>query len=370
MEEETVISDFTIENLRHISHLNISPLARVSLVGGKNGVGKTTLLEAIWLFTGPNYPSLTARVGQFRGFVDPRNELFFANLFPHFQTDRAIKLRATRNGREEPSELTITVSKNNVVLNQIDPKEGSNRLQSVGEHQVVFTYQEEKASKPYVSSARWVREAPTSVVPGRVQVAGEGTHEVRAPMPTRPGAILMTAKNREDAASVASRLGELQLAEKDDSVLHLLRHLEPKLNRLSTITIENDPLVYAHIGSEPPLPASLVGEGFNRLLELAVGMGHMSGGMLLIDEIENGLHHSALEEIFSALYALALQFDVQVIATTHSAECIRAAHAALADFGEDGFAYHRIDRHDDGLKTVHFDREMTDTAIDYGLEVR
>ena len=106
------------------------------------------------------------------------------------------------------------------------------------------------------------------------------------------------------------------------------------------------------------------------MLELAVGIGHMSGGILLIDEIENGLHHSALKEVFSSLYVLALQFDVQIIATTHSAECIRAAHAALADSGEIGFVYHRIDRNKDGVRAVHFDREMTDTAIDYGLEVR
>ena len=189
-----MISDFTVENLRHIGHLTISPLARITLVGGKNGVGKTTMLEAIWLFTGPNFPSLTARVGQFRGFIDPRNELFFANLFPHFKTDTAITLSARHANSEGTGSLQITVTKNNMVLNQIDPKEGSNRIQSVGEHQVVFTYRDESRKKPFISSARWVREAPASVVPGQVQVVGEGTHEVRAPMPSRPGAILMTAK--------------------------------------------------------------------------------------------------------------------------------------------------------------------------------
>ncbi len=365
-----MISDFTIENLRHINHLEISPLARITLLGGKNGVGKTTVLEALWLFTGPNFPSLTARVGRFRGFEDPRNDLFFANLFPHFNTDDTIRISARRLPESNAGTLSISASKDEVVIDPSTQKEGSNRLQAIGDHQVVFSYQEESSASPYVSTARWVREAPTSVLPGQVEVVREATHEVRAQMPARPGAILMASKHRDNPSTVASRFGELQLAEREDSVVSFLRHLEPRLQRLSTITIENMPFVHAHVGNEPPLPASLVGEGFNRMLDLAVGLAPMSGGMLLVDEIENGLHHSTLEELFSSLYLLAEEFDVQVIATTHSSECIRAANAALSGKGERGFVYHRIERTDEFVKAVHFDQEMTDTAIDFGLEVR
>ena len=106
------------------------------------------------------------------------------------------------------------------------------------------------------------------------------------------------------------------------------------------------------------------------MLELAVSMSHMSGGMLLIDEIENGLHHSTLEDVFSTLYVLAEEFDVQVVATTHSLECFRAARFALDKFGDEAFAYHRLDRRGDELSGIYFDSNMIETAIEHGFDVR
>ena len=57
------------------------------------------------------------------------------------------------------------------------------------------------------------------------------------------------------------------------------------------------------------------------MLGLVLSMSEASGGLLLIDEIENGLHHSVQEEVFSMLLELAKSFDVQIFATTHSEEC-------------------------------------------------
>ena len=54
------------------------------------------------------------------------------------------------------------------------------------------------------------------------------------------------------------------------------------------------------------------------MLGLVLSMSEASGGLLLIDEIENGLHHSVQEEVFSILLDLAKSFDVQIFATTHS----------------------------------------------------
>ena len=43
-----------------------------------------------------------------------------------------------------------------------------------------------------------------------------------------------------------------------------------------------------------------------------------------MDEIDTGLHYSVQTRLWELLAAWAVQFDVQVVATTHSLDCVRA----------------------------------------------
>ena len=181
----------------------------------------------------------------------------------------------------------------------------------------------------------------------------------------------MAAGYRDNPHTAASRLGKLQLQGLDDQVLELIRPLEPRLRRLAPISIEDTPIIHAYIeGMNRPIPVHLLGEGLHRLLTLALSISEAAGGLVLIDEIENGLHHSVQEEVFSILSSLANSFDVQIFATTHSDECIRAAHRALASHGSQEFVFYRLDHDDDEVRAVEFDGEMLETAIEFNMEIR
>ncbi len=58
---------FEIVNFRGFDHLMLDPLARVNLIAGKNNVGKTALLEALFLHIGAHNPELPLRVNAIRG---------------------------------------------------------------------------------------------------------------------------------------------------------------------------------------------------------------------------------------------------------------------------------------------------------------
>ena len=51
---------FNIKNFRCFNDLEFKPLERVNLIAGKNNVGKTALLEAIWMHHGYPYVFLCA----------------------------------------------------------------------------------------------------------------------------------------------------------------------------------------------------------------------------------------------------------------------------------------------------------------------
>lgn len=69
------------------------------------------------------------------------------------------------------------------------------------------------------------------------------------------------------------------------------------------------------------------GDGIWRLLCIAAAMVNARGGLLLVDEIDTGLHYSVQRDLWNFVIDLAEELNVQVFATTHSYDC----WTALAD---------------------------------------
>ena len=106
------------------------------------------------------------------------------------------------------------------------------------------------------------------------------------------------------------------------------------------------------------------------MLNLALAMNEANGGLVLIDEIENGLHYSAQRKVFSNLLTMAKEFNVQIFATTHSSECIRAAYRSFEEKDRPEFAFYRLSCVKDETKAVYFDNEMMETSIEFRMEIR
>jgi AAA15 family ATPase/GTPase len=66
------------------------------------------------------------------------------------------------------------------------------------------------------------------------------------------------------------------------------------------------------------------GEGMQRIFYIALQFASSRDGILLIDELENGIHYSLLQDFTGFIQKLAEKFNVQVFITTHSSECIKS----------------------------------------------
>ena len=62
-----MLTDIEIKNFRGFRSLKMNNLGRITLVGGRNGVGKTALLEALWMLSAPDLPDLSDRINEMRG---------------------------------------------------------------------------------------------------------------------------------------------------------------------------------------------------------------------------------------------------------------------------------------------------------------
>ena len=150
----------------------------------------------------------------------------------------------------------------------------------------------------------------------------------------------------------------------------LLDALQPLEPRLIDMTFSAD-IIHCDIGANTSIPLPAMGEGMNRVASLVLAIGSASGGVICIDEIENGLHYSIMTDVWRAIAKAARAFDVQIFATTHSLECIRAAHEAFSQDEIYDFRYHRLDRKKTGkIEAVTFNRDMLQTAANANFEVR
>ena len=377
---KTVLTSLNIRNFRGISQLTINPLGRINLIAGKNGAGKTGVLESLWILSGPDIPELASRVSIFRGLPPPNAGTIFVDLFNGFDIDSQIEIIGGTEHSSRRRKLTIHMDERSSPTTKLPRPSGnpvesdwgrSTQFLSEGRYELVFEYLDDNG-REYESRAWYIEQTlgaqPQMPVP--IAFTNTGVSQARDIVPGRPTSVLLGSHYRSSLEEDANNFGELQLKGIDGEILAVLRTLEPRLQSITPILINNAPIMYANIREDRPIAARLLGEGFNRTFSIAVSMGLTRGGMLLIDEIENGLHHSVMKDIFAQLFELAVRFDVQVVASTHSAECISAAYGALGHGNSEDFTFHRIDRVDGQSKATYFDGDMLETAMLHEMEVR
>ena len=96
---------------------------------------------------------------------------------------------------------------------------------------------------------------------------------------------------------------------------------------------------------------------------------HAKGGILLVDEIENGIHYSVQTNLWHLVFEMAARLDVQVFATTHSYDCIKAFEAAASESDEEGVLV-RLARKGDRTLVGEFDESELGVAVEGQIEVR
>ncbi|MEX1368464.1 MAG: AAA family ATPase [Nannocystaceae bacterium] len=137
----------------------------------------------------------------------------------------------------------------------------------------------------------------------------------------------------------AARLwDDIVLQGEEEFLIEALRLVAPDVDRVFFVeTSGGGRSAYVRRkGYDTAEPVHSLGGGMLRLFELALGIVQARGGLLFVDEIENGLHYQVQSDLWSLIFEAAERFDVQVFATTHSWDCIEAFQRAATDHPAEG----------------------------------
>lgn len=349
-----------IRNFRILRMLDIDRLSRVNLVAGLNNSGKTSLLEALFLLSGAGNPELAMNVNILRG-IEPTIALPIVGMTPPVvQTQwKEFFSGLDLNSPIEIAGLHSSLGRLALEIRSERPQTTEIPLEGVdgglmanipGERALTFRY-----AGPDGRHAE-----------GFIRPKGQGV-EISQPNVEVPfNSIILSSRignTREDAV----RLGLLRRQKRGGLLLDALRVVEPNLQSIEDSSADGGPMIWGDIGLPELVPLSVMGEGMSRIARLVLAISSSPGGVVLVDEIENGLHHSVLPKVWRVVDAAARQFGSQVFATTHSSECIRAAHESL---GADVFRLHRLEAVDSTVHCVTYDQESITAAMLHNIEVR
>lgn len=296
-------------------------LARVNLIVGKNNCGKTSALEAVNLLTANGSLQVLAQ------FAGQRRQRYFWFAERPYRDVEVLDIAPVFFGyRIKPGAELALQSNQGRLLMQIVP------LADVADNLY---------SDPDVQ--RVARDTGEASLAGLKVTASSLTDIVPIFPVTEGGSLIYSDRLRRHAqretvcrsrflsstpmypAEIRNIWDKVIREGREANLIHALRTLEPDIESIHLLTGDwsaNDVLVGVQ-GNGPRVGVGSFGEGMRRLLDLSLAFIDSVNGVLLIDEIDTGLHWTVMEDLWRFVIGAARQSNVQVFATTHSHDCLK-----------------------------------------------
>jgi hypothetical protein len=368
-----MIRSLHLENFRGFPQYEVGKLGRINLFVGTNNSGKTSLLEAIELLLAHGdartiWNSLSRR-GERGGAEDERephqkldvSHLFFGHV-PSIGSSFSIQTRNESSTQrlvgeilERTGELTMT---DFLVRFPGDWWVATLNLQWSNEGQEEVTGV--PLSRNFAMSSDTLRFLPVR------------SGQIRTPLSFVP-----TDSFSQD--EVIASLSGIVLDPEEEFVLQALRIIDPSIERIAPVVERLSPALSQRSrggvmikSSKYPtrLPIGSLGDGIWHLMSLALALVRARGGVLLVDEIDTGLHYSVMENMWHLVQKTASRLDVQVFATTHSSDCWKALASICSREKLDGSEVSMQRIEPDKPEAILFQEQEIVIAAEQDIEVR
>ncbi|GBO52799.1 hypothetical protein APA_600 [Pseudanabaena sp. lw0831] len=361
-----MLKSIKIENFRCFPSFEMQQLGRLNLIVGTNNSGKTSILEAVQLLTSQFNLELL------RDLMISRGEYILND-------ERNPEMAVRRNVRE--LNICHLFFGHEINVSSRFSISGDN----LGRKEAVFVSIENTGQ---LSLFEDIREFALSI-----EWSGKEGEKIKLPLSPEESLSLDYVRRirRDNNLGLKTQLvtsssikpeemvnlfNKFVLTAEEDFVIEALRTIEPKIERIAPSDIKyREPS--SRIGfrlrlsdSDKPIPIGSMGDGMWRMLGLALAIVNAKNGVLLVDEIDAGLHFTVMSDMWKMVWETAKRLNVQVFATTHSNDCWQS----LADIAnaenpsEDGITIHRIEK--GKPHSIVFTEDEIAIAAEEGIEVR
>lgn len=333
------IKSIEINQFRGIQKLTISDLSNINIIVGDNNSGKTTFLEAIQLLFAKAQLSSIKNVINQRTVLNPNSNSFYTSFIRMFnieQKKEQLKFDIYANSDNGPIEFELR---------------GYEKAIS-GEDALRLLTMSARQKAQYKRSLDFMPET-VKMFDGSIAVQmGKKIAEKNIRCTSLDNAIPGPIVKKE--VYYISSFGHLRydllqnivdnpeykklaidiLRQFDDSVADICYTKADDGTYLETIITKNG----------VNMPFSVYGDGIKKILYILNKLFDATDSILMIDEIETGLHKKYYDTLFPVIFALASKLNVQLFIATHSMEAIDA----ILKYGN----YENKDSENDPIKVI------------------
>ena len=383
-----MLQSLKIEGFRGFQNFEMANLGRINLLVGKNNSGKTSILEAIQFLYAQNIDifletiSYRGEFGWSESNLPSRTKVFeICHLFPGYEIipSKEIIIIGSRESHQEsvtisvksiPIQLSLFSDKNDDLNNDniFDDEEWNQLLLSIGWSQSQKLIQLELlANGTLARDSIRRRMASLSRISHKIGIDNKIELKFLTPFSLT-------------SFDMAALFDNIVLSPLEDLIIESLKIIEPKIERIASIgsgkysTANNLGVRGGFLikikNHDQPIPIGSLGDGFWRMLGLVLAMVNLENGILLVDEIDSGLHFTVMTDMWKVVWETAKKLNIQVFATTHSRDCWQSLAELITEekITDNEITIQRIDK--EKSQSVIFDPEEIVIAATSNLEVR
>ena len=378
-----IFNDIQICGFRGFPEIQLSDLGQVNLLVGNNNSGKTSILEAIAIFSNPLDPFRWLEVSQrsFSSGIFLGSPLDLESIKWIFEK-REKKYRIG----EDNQRILVIESQGNTPIKQLKTElielygtpdsetHEENRLKNEGyDYQKNETYQKHGLELKLTIHENENEERQLSLSNPKNQTRTE-TFEfwenqrfiIRS---RKKSSINTTMICPSDYGSISVRLSKLILDDRENKneILNLMKLFDADIIDIMILNPKKLAKIYIEHKKLGLAPLDIFGDGIKKTFAIAVALQDAKDGIVLIDEIENSIHVSAFSQVFSWLVESCFKQNTQLFVTTHSLEAIDTMIRASSNL--DRIVGFQLNNLDNSVKRFSGDL-LSRLRLNRGLDVR
>jgi AAA15 family ATPase/GTPase len=331
-----LIKSIQIERFRCFHKTKAQDFGRVNLLGGKNNAGKTAFLEALFLMNEPSNQTIHLLL-QFRNedmdlikrmpkrawdnffYKGEKQQKIIFICMSEDTIERQVEISCSESD-ENFNGVETDISKYPLVTKHFNKEFIKSALQIDAFESKLQTIKVLKEDEGILKVPRLKKEVfSKNILTARTKsVTGIGS-----PKAFKNTLLILSGYNRTNE-ELAEAFDKTKLEGSNEHLLKAFQIIDETIAEVATINIGKSVLYLRRRGESNYIPLTLYGDAMIKVADFILRIVNNKGSLLLIDEIENGIHHSNQQALWKLLFELAIMYDVQLFATTHSAEMIEA----------------------------------------------
>jgi len=327
-----MIHSVKIRGYRAFAKFEMGRLGRVNLLVGKNNTGKSSILEALYILATAGDPSTLWQI------LARRGEQVLSEPSPNRGVQAEIDVAHLFYGHDISAGKELSIS----TTNETPARSVKYRIDLAKPEEIPHLFSQMADEGPTGPRlALWATGMPDFAMPpiplsklGSLRADVMQNYLNLRVQKVDTGTTQFVTTESFAVGQIIQLWNSIVLTPDEDRVIRALRIIEKGIERIAQV--QTGVTAFPGMGylfptrggffvrladNERRIPIGSFGDGLWRLLSLAVAVVRAKDSLLLVDEIDTGLHYTVMADMWKLINEAAELFNVQVFATTHSYDC-------------------------------------------------